>query len=178
MRVGAFSAIFVLFESRWVMWSCCSSVLLSLGHQPRSSFFNNKLSDKARCWKRRLEKLQKIISKNNIYMEKYPELLQKAKSRFWREIISYLNMHLSCSTLAAVKAFHREEALIWQFVQASNYCNFSVYIPLCSTLNMRISERVPLRISIFLKSPGDFLFFETRMCQRFVLLGEKGIIGI
>lgn len=32
VRVGAFSAISVLFESRWVMWSCCLSALLSLRH--------------------------------------------------------------------------------------------------------------------------------------------------
>lgn len=31
-RVGAFSAISVLFEFRWVMWSCCLSALLSLRH--------------------------------------------------------------------------------------------------------------------------------------------------
>lgn len=30
VRVGAFSAISVLFEFRWVMWSCCLSALLSL----------------------------------------------------------------------------------------------------------------------------------------------------
>lgn len=44
VRVGAFSAISVLFESRWVMWSCCLSALLSLGHHfllffPSLSFF-------------------------------------------------------------------------------------------------------------------------------------------
>lgn len=39
VRVGAFSAISVLFESRWVMWSCCLSALLSLRHHSLLSFF-------------------------------------------------------------------------------------------------------------------------------------------
>ena len=38
VRVGAFSAISVLFESRWVMWSCCLSALLSLRHHFLLSF--------------------------------------------------------------------------------------------------------------------------------------------
>lgn len=37
VRVAAFSAIFVLFEFRWVMWSCCLSALLSLRCPPKPS---------------------------------------------------------------------------------------------------------------------------------------------
>lgn len=41
VRVAAFSAIFVLFEFRWVMWSCCLSARLSLGQPslPHPTFF-------------------------------------------------------------------------------------------------------------------------------------------
>lgn len=39
VRVGAFSAISVLFEFRWVMWSCCLSAPLSLRHPFLLFFF-------------------------------------------------------------------------------------------------------------------------------------------
>lgn len=96
VRVGAFSAISVLFESRWVMWSCCLSAVLSLRLHTFLFFFFSclytELKNKPLCQKETylLEILLQIIPQNNMSKTKAHKCFAKYKPRLCGETLSYL----------------------------------------------------------------------------------------
>lgn len=145
VRVGAFCAISVLFESRWVMWSCCLSAVLSLRLYTFLFFFPvvfTELKNKPLCQKETylylLEILPQIISRNNMSKTKAHKCLAKYKPRLCEKILSCLIFFPLCM------AFHFRlsksvRILLWKGNILKVFAGFQLFsfppvnAPLCST---------------------------------------------
>lgn len=128
VRVAAFSAIFVLFEFRWVMRSCCLSARLSLGHpslplSPPFFFTRNCQMSPIVTWKsfwvrcclQYFRQIKICISSRRL--AKY-QLRLEGKIILPDFFVLFVLLHSRLSKSVRILLW---KASKWRFVQASNY---------------------------------------------------------